>query len=66
MNNTADYFATMQKRIDSMTPEQLAAMTKKLARMSGAYDVDGGSRVAGALVYTPHTPNQHRTPRTKK
>lgn len=66
MSHTVDYFASMQKHIDAMTPEQLATMTKKFARMSGAYDVDGGPRVTRALVYTPHKPNQRRTPRTKK
>lgn len=66
MNNAADYFVTLQQRINSMTPEQLAAMTKKLACMSGAYDVDGGPRVARAIIYTSHTPNQRRTTPAKK
>lgn len=65
MNNAIDYFATMQQRINSMTPEQLANMTRAMARV---VDVDSlhNESSARAAVYTPHKPNQRRTPPAKK
>lgn len=66
MLNATDYFATMQQRIDSMTNDQLANMTRAMARV---VDVDSlrHETPARAAVYTPHRQRQpQRTTHTKK
>lgn len=66
MSHTVDYFVTLQQRISSMTADQLANMTRAMARV---VDVDSllHESPARAAVYTPRQHHQpQRTTPTKK